>query len=159
MKRVLKEKRGVSPVIATVLLVVMVIVLALIVFLWFRGLTKESITKFGGTNIELVCEDVSFSADYTSGTLIISNSGNVPIFGISVKIEKPGSHETKEIKNLSTRWPATGLKQGGVYTSEDLSSQFSGATRIVLIPILVGSSENGERTHVCEERQGQELAL
>ena len=35
------NKKGVSPVIATVLLVAMVIVLALIVFLWFRSLSKE----------------------------------------------------------------------------------------------------------------------
>jgi len=153
------RKKGVSPVIATVLLVVMVIVLALIVFLWFRGLTKESITKFGGTNIELVCDDVGFSADYSFGTLTISNVGNVPIFGISVKIVSSGSHTTKELKDLSTLWPATGLKQGGIFSSEDLSSQFSGATSIVLIPILVGSSEKGERTHVCEERQGQEIIL
>ena len=153
------QKRGVSPVVATVLLVVMVIVLALIIFLWFRGLTKESITKFGGTNIELVCDDVSFSADYSFGTLTISNVGNVPIFGMNVKIVRSGSHETKEIKDLSTLWPATGLKQGGIFSSEDLSLQFSGATEIVLIPILVGSSESGEKTHVCEERQGQELVL
>ena len=153
------NKKGVSPVVATVLLVVMVIVLALIIFLWFRGLTKESITKFGGTNIELVCNDVSFSADYSFGTLTISNVGNVPIFGMSVKIVKPGSYETKDIKNLSALWPATGLKQGGIFSSEDLSSEFSGATSIVLMPILVGSSESGEKTHVCEERQGQELIL
>ncbi|MBS3086898.1 hypothetical protein J4422_04315 [Candidatus Pacearchaeota archaeon] len=150
------QKRGVSPVVATVLLVVMVIVLALIIFLWFRGLTKESITKFGGTNIELVCDDVSFSADYSFGTLTISNVGNVPIFGMNVKIVRSGSHETKEIKVLSTLWPATGLKQGGIFSSD---LQFSGATEIVLIPILVGSSESGEKTHVCEERQGQELVL
>ena len=153
------NKKGVSPVVATVLLVVMVIFLALIIFLWFRGLTKESITKFGGTNIELVCNDVSFSADYSFGTLTISNVGNVPIFGMSVKIVKPGSYETKDIKNLSALWPATGLKQGGIFSSEDLSSEFSGATSIVLMPILVGSSESGEKTHVCEERQGQELIL
>lgn len=155
----LKEKKGVSPVVATVLLVVMVIVLALIIFLWFRSLSKESITKFGGTNIELVCNDVSFSADYSFGTLTISNIGNVPIFGFNVKIIGQGSHETKEIKDLSTSWPATGLKQGGIFVSEDLSSQFTSATELLLIPILVGSSEKGERTHVCEERQGQELVL
>ena len=159
MKRVLKGKRGVSPVVATVLLVVMVIVLALIVFLWFRGLTKESITKFGGTNIELVCDQVSFSSDYSSGTLTISNVGNVPIFGMNVKIIKQGSYVTEEIKDISTSWSATGLKQGGIFSSGDLSLQFSGATRIVLIPILVGSSESGEKTHVCEERQGQEIVL
>ena len=153
------NKKGVSPVVATVLLVAMVIVLALIVFLWFRSLTKEAITKFGGQNIETVCEDVSFTSEYSSGILTIANLGNVPIFGFNVKISNQGSHETKEIKTLSTNWPATGLKQGGVFNSEDLSPTFSDATQVVLIPILVGTSKNGERAHTCEERQGQEITI
>jgi len=153
------QKKGVSPVVATVLLVVMVIVLALIIFLWFRGLTKESITKFGGTNIELVCDEVSFSSDYSFGTLTISNLGNVPIFSMNIKITGQGSHETKEIKEISNNWPASGLRQGGIFSSQDLTTEFSGADSVVIIPILAGSSESGEKTHVCEERQGQELVL
>jgi flagellin-like protein len=42
-----KNKMGVSPVIATVLLVAMTVVIALIVFLWFRQIGKEVVTKFG----------------------------------------------------------------------------------------------------------------
>ena len=64
-------RKGVSPVIATVLLVAMVVVLALIVFFWFKGLTKEAVTKFGGTNIEIVCNDVSFSSEYSNGVLTV----------------------------------------------------------------------------------------
>jgi flagellin-like protein len=153
------NKSGVSPVVATVLLIAMVIVLALIVFLWFRSLTKEAITKFDGQNIETVCKDVSFSSDYSLGILTLTNDGNVPIFGINLKISKQGSHETKNIKELSTNWPETGLRQGGVFISEDLSTEFSGVTEVIAIPVLVGSSEKGERTHICEDNQGQELAL
>ena len=40
-------------------------VISLIVFLWFRGLNEDAITKLG-KNVELVCGDVSFSADYDS---------------------------------------------------------------------------------------------
>ncbi len=153
------RKKGVSPVVATVLLIAMVIVLALIVFLWFRSLTKEAITKFGGKNVEIVCDEVSFSAEYSLGTLTVTNVGNVPIFGLNVKIVKGGSYETKDLKTLSTGWPETGLKQGGVFMSEDLTTQFSGTTKVVLIPVLVGSSKNGEKLHACTEAQGQELAL
>jgi flagellin-like protein len=153
------NRKGVSPVIATVLLVAMVIVLALIVFLWFRGITKEAVTKFGGTNIEIVCNDVSFVSDYSSGILSISNEGNVPIYSIELKEVAGGSHKTESIKDLSGRWPEAGLNQGGIYSSEDLSSDFSEAERIIIIPVLVGTSKNGERTHVCGEAQGQELIL
>ena len=38
------NKKGVSPVIATVLLIAIVIVIGLIIFLWFRSLTKDALT-------------------------------------------------------------------------------------------------------------------
>ena len=152
-------RKGVSPVIATVLLVAMVVVLALIVFFWFKGLTKEAVTKFGGTNIEIVCNDVSFSSEYSNGVLTISNDGNVPIFGMNAKIVKTGSYLTKDIKDLSTEWPQAGLRQGGIFTSGGLDSEFSGASRVVLIPVLVGTSQKGERIHACKEQSGQELVL
>ena len=41
----MKEKKGVSPIISTVLLIVIVIILAIIILLWSRGFVKEIITK------------------------------------------------------------------------------------------------------------------
>jgi len=154
-----RQKKGISPVIATVLLVAMVIVIALIIFLWFRSLSEEAITKFGGTNIKLVCKDVSFSSGYVGGSLSISNFGNVPIYGMQVKISSQGSHETQELSSLSSNWPASGLRQGGVFSSEDLSSALSGATQVKLIPILAGTSEKGQKTYFCEEQYGETLTL
>ena len=89
------NKKGVSPVIATVLLIAMVIVMGVIIFLWFRGFNESAITK-GGTNVELVCNDVIFSADYDSYSdrLSIINDGTVSIFNMNIKILKIGSHET-----------------------------------------------------------------
>ena len=73
------QTKGVSPVVATVLLIVLVVAIALIVFLWFRELTQESITKFGGKNIALVCDDVVFEASYSiiEERIYVSNYGNV----------------------------------------------------------------------------------
>ena len=151
------QKKGISPVIATILLVAMVIVIGLIIFLWFSGMTKEAITKFGGLNIELVCKDVEFSAEYTSGILSISNYGNVPIYSMSLKIFDGGtaSYSTKNLKEeLPDDWPETGLKQGGVFSS---SISFSGASEVTVIPILIGSSKEGKKTFVCSEQYGQEI--
>ena len=67
------NKKGVSPIIATILLIALTIIIALIVFQWMKGFTKEAITKFDGTNIELVCNDVQFEASYSNGNLVISN--------------------------------------------------------------------------------------
>ena len=151
-----RRKKGVSPVIATVLLIAMVVVIALIVFLWFRGLTEEAITKFGGTNVKLVCSDVSFDASYLAGTLSLLNTGNVPIFGIKAKISSQGSYETKDLRDF-VDWPKVGLPQGGVFSGET-GVEFSDA-EVVLIPVLRGKSDKGEKIYVCEEQYGKEILI
>ena len=153
-----KVKKGVTPVIATTLLIAMVVVIGLIIFLWFRGFTQEAITKFGGTNIELVCKDVVFDSSYSAGNLYLSNSGNVPIYSFKLKVEKPGSHETLDIEDVTGSWPETGLNQGGVF-SGDITSSASDAEKITLIPVLRGTSDKGARTYACDEQYGEEIIL
>jgi len=148
-----KSVRGLSPVIATVLLIAMVMVIGLIVFMWFRGLTQEQITKFGGQNIQLVCNDVYFEASYSSsGTLSLLNSGNIPIYNIKVKVSGEGSFTTKNLEEFSDEWAnnyATGLDQGRGFSDEITFD--SSANEIVLIPVLLGNTEQGKKTYVCDE--------
>jgi flagellin-like protein len=152
-----KEKRSVSPVIATVLLVSMVVVIALIVFLWVRGISKEVITKFGGVNVEVVCGDIEMTADYNNDELFISNDGNVPIFGMKVKVEGGGSHETLDLAEISS---FSGLDPGATFSSGDIGSEVGNPEKITLIPVLLGSSDKGEKTYVCNEGQhGYEVAI
>jgi len=157
MKIKLKNKlNGLSPVIATVLLITMVIVIALIVFLWVRGMTKEAVTKFDNENIQLVCGDVAFEASYSESTLYITNPGTVPIFGMNVKDIGKGSHSTIDLRTDSETWLKTGLNQGGTF-SEAIS--FSG-DEIILIPVLLGESKSGRKTHVCDEKQyGKQIPI
>src|SRR3990167_6150131 len=103
------NRRGVSPVIATSLLIAMVVVIGMIIFLWFRGFTEEAVTKFGGTNIKLICGDVSFDSSYSGGSIFLENVGNVPIYSFNLKVEKPGSHETLSIDDVVGDWTETGL--------------------------------------------------
>ena len=95
-----KRRKGLSPVIATVLLIGMVVVMGLIIFTWFRGLTQEAVLKFD-ENVQLVCNDVQFTGTYLSsdGMLSISNSGNVPIYNLMAKVQKAGSYETVNLKD------------------------------------------------------------
>lgn len=151
------KKKGVSPVIATVLLIAMVIVIALIMFLWFQGMGKESIEKFG-KNVALVCPEVSIDAGYDSGQLSISNKGNIPIYRINVVEYSPGSHKTRDIKEDlgMDSWPDKGLNSGQVFSgSYSFSSEI---TKIELIPVLVGESKGAKKRHVCEE-QAYEIIL
>jgi len=152
-----KRKKAVSPVIATVLLIAMVVVIALIVFLWFRGLTQEAVTKFGGTNVELVCGDVQFSSSLSSSNVLsISNIGNVPIYSMKLEVLTSGSTQTFDLgESYPSAWPENGLLQGGIFSSS--VSEVSGADEVLLIPVLIGSSSGGQKTHVCDDRFGQEL--
>ena len=151
-----KRVKGLSPIIATVLLVAMVIVIALVVFLWIRGMTEEAITKFGDTgeplNIQLVCGDVSFEASYSEETLYITNPGSVPIFGMNVKVISDGEYTTKNLREESAQWPKTGLNQGGTFSDSNLELETEGS-EIVLVPVLIGESESGKKIYVCDENQ------
>jgi flagellin-like protein len=143
--------KGVSPVIATVLLIAMVVVIGMIIFLWFQGMTQESITKFEGTNIELVCDDVSYDASYSGGELSIVNNGNVPIYRMKMKVVDGGSYDTTDLEGFD------GLSQGGSFSG---GISVGSATNIILIPVLLGNSESGKRTYVCEEDlHGYEIVI
>jgi flagellin-like protein len=148
----MNRKRGLSPVIATMLLVVIVIVIAIVVFVWFRGITEEVITKFNDKNIRLVCDEIELQASYDSETLSIVNIGNVPVYKIKARTFLQGNYQTV---TLTENWPATGLNQGGAY-SGPLSGDFE---KILLIPVLLGNSERGELAHTCEEKNGEEIII
>ena len=146
----MKSRRGVSPVIATVLLIAIVIVIGLIVFSWIRGISEEAITKFDGTNVKLICEEVIVDGSYSGGYLYLSNTGNIPIYRFKAKVESDGSYETTE---LTEGWPDTGLLQGGTY-----SGYLGSAEKITLIPVLIGTTKDGDKkAYTCEERNGIEI--
>jgi flagellin-like protein len=149
------RKKGISPVIATVLLIAMVVVLALIIFMWFRGFTQEAVTKFD-TNVELVCNDVTFDASYANGILSIVNTGNVPIYRVKLKESGQGSYSTKEL-DASDGWSEVGLNQGDAYSNAvDVGS----SDEITVIPVLIGNSKSGQQSFTCNEAQhGYKITL
>jgi len=86
MKKSVKNKRGLSPVIASVLMVLLVLVLASIIFLWARGFISEQIEKFG-TPIEDACSLVSFEVNKLgSNKLEVINRGNINIRHLDIKL-------------------------------------------------------------------------
>ena len=149
MKRGLK-KRGLSPVIATVLLIAIVVAIALIIFLWVRGMTEESITKFGEENIKLSCDKVLYDAEFVNGNLHLLNTGNVPIYRIQLDAISGGQHEAKNIDEITSNWPKSGLNQGEAFDG-NVNSHLSGETSFKIIPILIGNSDEGRKQYVCSE--------
>ena len=101
-----RDKKGVSPIIATVLLIAIVIVLAAIIFLWARAFLSEKAVK-GDRAVEVSCGEVEFESEVVENAancpdlqcvstsncvggitkesaIDINNIGNVPIYGIKV---------------------------------------------------------------------------
>ncbi len=156
-KNLSKNRKGLSPVITTVLLIALVIVIISIIFLWFRGMVEEGVTKFG-KNIKLVCDDVEFETSYSSGTLNIVNTGNVPIFMVNIKMSQGGNYQTKEITEFNgISWPISGLNQGGTFSGNiDVNS---GTDKIIVLPVLIGTSTKGKKTYICEGQYGKELSI
>ncbi len=158
----MKDKKGLSPVIATVLLISLVIVLGAMVFLWFRGIVEEPIKKDlggGGENVKMICNDVKFQAEYVGGRLQITNTGNVPIFDIKLIIDKVGTQETTTLRTLTEEnkigWEKTGLNSGGVFS--DSVKLDEDATQITLVPVLLGETSEGRKTHPCDESVGYKI--
>jgi len=152
------EKKGVSPIIATILLIALVIIIGVIIFFWMKSMTQEAVTKFDNQNIEMVCNNVNFYATYSGGILYLSNNGNIPIYDFKIKIEDDGSYSTSELSNLTDnlKFPETGLNPGGAFSGD---VNVGNPEKITLIPILIGKNEQGEeRTYTCEG-MGQEIVI
>src|SRR3989344_9371783 len=123
-KMVTKNKllnKGMSPVVATILLIVLVVILAAIIFLWLRrAFVPEIIEKDGKDIATIVCSEVEFRAVYNNPYLEISNDGNVPIQNMKIKIVKSGSHTESDLltitkNNTGEKWPELGLGKSRVF--------------------------------------------
>ena len=127
------NKRAISPVIATVLLISLVLVLAAIIFLWAKAFIPEQIQKFDSP-IANACGDVVFSAAHTANGITIQNDGNVPIYSIQVGKKSLGSIDYVE---ASPRTVVTG--GSWEYEVAGLSNG-----EIVVVPVLLGKTSDGQ---------------
>jgi len=150
MKRGLKRasKKALSPVIASVLLIALVLVLASIIFLWARGFVSEQIEKFGKP-IETLCEEVEFDAEFApgagGGNLDVVNRGNIRIYGFDIK-EIEGGNSKIESFNLN-------VEPGDSLPSQAISLGY-GTEKIIIYPRLLGNVKGKKlnRAVTCIEK-------
>jgi flagellin-like protein len=143
------KKKGLSPVVASALLIMLVLLLALIIFLWARGFISERIEKFGRPIGEL-CKSVDFRANLIrdSGgddTLEIVNRGNVNINSIEIRVSKGGNSEVQEYDFLIN---------SGKSLSKNVHLRMKDKTyptKIEILPVLVGNVKGGtvNKPFVC----------
>ena len=131
--RAIVKKRGLSPVVATVLLVTLALVLAVIVFLWARGFVSEQIEKQGKPT-DQVCQSVSFDVDSTQQGQILDlqvvNRGNVPIYNFDIKFV--GTQDSS-IRNFNF-----GVDVGGATDRQQIPI-VGKPKQVVLYPMILGS--------------------
>ena len=142
----MKNKKALSAVIATVLLILLVVVVTGMVWVFVSGILSE---KTDSKDMQFICGEISFEASYNTGILYIKNHGNIPILEMNVKIINDGGYITKDLKDISQKWPLTGLNPGGTFSD---TLVFNG-DEIILIPVIEGESKSGEKTYVCDENQ------
>lgn len=146
------DKKGLTPVIATVLLISLVVVLGLIVFMWARSFFPESVQK-NGMLIEESCGDVDLGIDYADGMMSIANFGNIAVYGVDVFKKSLGSVE--EIASLTG--PNYDLKTGERVDFAIDSSGLEAGDEILVTPVLLGEEgDSGNRKAVsCGSDYGQ----
>lgn len=148
------SRRGLSPVIASALLIALAIVLALIIFFWAKTFFQEKILK-ENRDISFSCEKVSFEAEAIGRKLRVTNTGSIPINGFEIRKEQFFG-VVKKVEPISA----------GVLTGEtaelDLPAPPAVSTgdKIVVMPILLGQSENGERkAYVCSREFSKQVEV
>ena len=102
------DKKGVSPIIVTVLLILLAIILVVIIALWARGFIKEHLTKFDQStgedkSIRDACDNVRIQASISGSNLILINTGDIPVYKVEIRASGEGGEidtQTEEV-NLS----------------------------------------------------------
>lgn len=155
------KKKAISPVVATVLLISLVLILAVVIYLWARAFLPEKIVKMEGP-IEDMCPSVAFVAEYDSGrsVLRVQNNGNVPINGFEVA--KKSAFGTEYISGEFTVTPS--LKGGEMHEftlGTDQLAQIGTSGDMLVVPSLLGRSEKDEqlKAFVCDEEFGQTVPV
>lgn len=141
-----RNKRGLSPVVATVLLISIAIVIAIIIFLWARSFIGEKTQKFGSA-IELACDKVAFTAEAVGGVLSIENTGDVAIYG--VKVKKKGAGEISDVEVSQSSIPSGGTGTFDIVTSS--------GDNLIILPVLLGENGDFRQAYTCSDSYGEPI--
>jgi flagellin-like protein len=153
-------KKALSPVVASVLLVALVLVLAMIIYLWASAFLPEKLQKDlggGAAPIEDACKEVQFSAQYESGNVYVLNEGNVPLHGAEIGVKKGfGSLEFTDFTGGQY------ITKTGETNQFDLSSlAIDTGNEIVIVPVLLGESTktSEKKAFICDQQYGKSIVV
>ena len=156
MKR--DKKRGVSPAIATVLLISLGLVLAMIIFIWARSFISEKDEKFGEP-VEDACKNVDFNAEVelSASKVKVNNIGNVPIYAVELRLKEDG-----KIKKVGSG-EFNGVPVGGHSSSVDITdadlTDVDVGDDLIAVPIILGETDERTKPHTCDEKYGRPVEI
>ncbi len=159
---ILLKKRGLSPVIATMLLVALALVLAIIVFLWARSFVGETIQK-QGREIEQSCEEVSFRAEafasgVDSGKLSVVNIGTIPLYGVEVR-KKQVIGEISQVETFQNNMVLSG-ETGEISIAQFITDgEIAECDELIVVPVLLGETEQYKKAYVCDKDYSVEIIV
>lgn len=153
----MKNKRGVSPLVATVLLIVIVIVIGLLIFFWYKDVLERQHEKQQIAG-ELVCaQRVSFqlsnirceysdptAAVYDTLTFTVANTGSQHIDNFNV-ILTGGVQSVVQVAS-GVRYPETASK--GI-----LVTDLHGATEVFNVEIIPMIIHKGQAVECSEKAE------
>jgi len=147
-------RKGISPLIATVLLIVIAIALAGIVFTWLRSFVKENVEKLGAP-VETTCQSIAFDATASRTadgiTINVNNQGNVPLYGMNVKIWIGGKSYSKFFKTTSAV-AGGGTGEINILNANDFIIPEQGSIKLETTPVILGRGVNSGKgkIHLCK---------
>lgn len=146
MKKSVKNERGLSPVVASTLMILLVLVLAAMIFLWARGFISEHIEKFGNP-IEAACASIDFKAEKVGTDLHVINRGDIDIRHLDVmKFDGEGN---SEVSTFGIQVDAGGVGVNGWMDFE--MSSGADVVKTVVYPALIGKvkGKNTNKVFTC----------
>jgi len=150
MKREFNRK-GVSPIISTSILIVIVIILAIIILLWAKGFVKEAVLKEIAGNekrAEDFCREVKMRAILNEDNSFgFENTGSIPIFKYKLKLESNGGSSVRTIEKS--------VNPG--YSSIVENEKYSDYESVKIIPILLGKVKGNTQEYECPEVNGVDV--
>jgi flagellin-like protein len=148
------NKKGISPLIATVLLIAFVILIAVLVWFWWDKIIHEQTQKIGAqTTGEISCaQDISFAASNpycNSGTksagVTIENTNTGNIYKFLVRAKE--SDEVKEVIESPLSLQASAAGELGISYNSTLYSG-AGPNSLEIIPQILSQGA----TITCNEK-------
>ena len=131
----MKNKRGISPLVATVLLVAIVIIIAILLWFWYHQFIEEQQQK-ASTELAQACMDAEIRIESTticSGSEIkveLTNIGSSQIANVLINAISSESSDSFESGWIIPPGTSTGL--------QDISGEFSVTpTQLEIIPIVM----------------------